>query len=66
MIVRVNSKQKEIPLETSLKSLVNRLNISSKGIAIALNETIIPKHTWEETLLSENDDIIIIVATQGG
>jgi len=37
-----------------------------KGIAVALNNRIIPLSAWAETILNPNDSILIITATQGG
>ncbi|MBB1150599.1 MULTISPECIES: sulfur carrier protein ThiS [unclassified Myroides] len=37
-----------------------------KGIAVAVNDCVIPKSDWFTHLLSETDDILIITATQGG
>ncbi|UOU99560.1 sulfur carrier protein ThiS [Chryseobacterium daecheongense] len=37
-----------------------------KGIAVALNNRIIPQSDWAETLLKDQDSILIITATQGG
>ena len=37
-----------------------------KGIAVALNNRIIPQSFWAETILNDNDSILIITATQGG
>jgi len=37
-----------------------------KGIAVALNNRIIPQSFWAETILNNNDSILIITATQGG
>ncbi|MPS63559.1 MAG: thiamine biosynthesis protein ThiS [Chryseobacterium sp.] len=37
-----------------------------KGIAVALNNCIIPQPFWAETFLSNKDSILIITATQGG
>jgi sulfur carrier protein len=37
-----------------------------KGIAVALNNHIIPQHSWAETFLSDKDSVLIITATQGG
>ena len=37
-----------------------------KGIAVALNNRIIPKSSWPETALNNKDSILIITATQGG
>lgn len=37
-----------------------------KGIAVALNQSVIPKSEWEQTSIKENDNILVITATQGG
>lgn len=37
-----------------------------KGIAVALNNSIVPQPFWHETLLKDKDSILIITATQGG
>jgi len=37
-----------------------------KGIAVALNNRIIPQSFWPETILNDKDSILIITATQGG
>ncbi|RKS96816.1 sulfur carrier protein ThiS [Chryseobacterium defluvii] len=37
-----------------------------KGIAIALNNRIIPRSDWATTILKDQDSILIITATQGG
>ena len=37
-----------------------------KGIAVALNNRIVPQLFWSETLLNDKDSILIITATQGG
>ncbi|MEI3788920.1 MULTISPECIES: sulfur carrier protein ThiS [Chryseobacterium] len=37
-----------------------------KGIAVALNNRIIPLSDWAETILKDKDSVLIITATQGG
>ncbi len=39
---------------------------SQKGIAVAVNNAVIPKAEWQNKILNENDKITIIRATQGG
>ncbi|KAA0127882.1 sulfur carrier protein ThiS [Chryseobacterium sp. SN22] len=46
--------------------LAMELPQKQKGIAVALNNCIIPQHSWPETLLNDKDSILIITATQGG
>jgi len=69
MKVKLNSSIIEISDNTTLKELLQKeLNITpeKKGIAVAINETIIPREKWETTYLYENDEILIITAAQGG
>ena len=37
-----------------------------KGIAVAVNNSVIPKSLWDNHTLSPKDQILIISATQGG
>lgn len=38
----------------------------TKGIAVALNNQVIPQAQWPTTPLNDRDTILIITATQGG
>lgn len=37
-----------------------------KGIAVAINNKVVPKSEWETMIISQNDTVLIIKATQGG
>ena len=66
MRVFVNSKQKDF-FGTNLNDLLQLLEITdTKGMALAVNETVISKSEWAQIQLKENDKVIVIVATQGG
>ena len=64
--ITVNNEAHEVVDKSSLSQLVNKLEIEQNGIAIAINDSIISKPLWSETILSSNDQILIITATQGG
>lgn len=64
--VKVNQEQHQVLEDTTLLTLVADLNIATNGIAIAINQSIIKKDKWSEQLLQNNDNILIIKATQGG
>ena len=67
MVVQINSEEHQLEQSVSLMSMLERLELNNKkGIAIALNEEVIPKAQWESIELSDNDKILIIKATQGG
>ncbi|MCH7403392.1 sulfur carrier protein ThiS [Belliella kenyensis] len=63
----VNSEAVHISETCTITQLLqDHLNQSPKGIAIAINQTVIPKNEWDNTAISAGDNIILIKATQGG
>lgn len=57
-------------LEFSGNTLVDLLEdngfIESKGIAVAINETVISRDKWSSCILKEGDSLLIITPAQGG
>ncbi len=70
MTIFINDVATEIPTTTRTLTdvLKNILNISKdkKGIAIAVNEEVIPKNQWDQFTIKENDRLLVIIAAQGG
>ena len=66
MTIYINSKQQEMPEQTTIQEALALLNITPSGIALAVNNDIISKHSWEQHTLQPQDKLTIIRATQGG
>ncbi|HEY8917291.1 sulfur carrier protein ThiS [Chitinophaga rupis] len=67
MEVLVNNKLYAVQPETTVAALLQFIQLpSAKGIAIAINNQVIPKIHWEQQLLQSQDKVMIIRATQGG
>ena len=66
MKVFVNDKEQNLNGEIFLESLISKTIPDTKGIAVAVNNSVIPKTNWNNFQLKENDKVIIIKATQGG
>lgn len=64
--INVNNTIHQLEVNTSIAQLLSTLKSPVNGIAVAINNTVIPKYNWTETELKDNDDILIIQATQGG
>lgn len=64
--ISVNHESKSIEETAFLNQLLEQLQISTNGIAVAVNNQIITKTSWDSTQLQANDAITIIQATQGG
>ncbi|MEN9909767.1 MAG: hypothetical protein RLZZ540_2916 [Bacteroidota bacterium] len=68
MELKINNQTKQFQADAlSIQALLD-IEIPQKqnGIAVAINNSVIPKSNWNSHLLSETDDILIISATQGG
>lgn len=64
--IRVNDTQIKIGKTTNVQQLLQIVNTTSDGIAVAVNNQIVSKHLWESHRFNNNDNILIITATQGG
>ncbi len=51
---------------TLSEMLVSNQIKDQRGIAIAVNQQVVPKNQWSDYQLNENDEVLIIKATQGG
>lgn len=67
MTVLVNNQTQTTNTEASLTQLLQQLSLNDlKGMAVAVNNNIVPKSKWDEHMLTEQDKVTIIRATQGG
>ncbi len=67
MQVTINKQNYQFDENTSLETAIETLELKeTNGIALALNEEIIPRSEWQKTILFEEDKIIIIGAVAGG
>jgi sulfur carrier protein len=67
MKVTVNDTVHQAADATTLATLLDSLGIAaSSGVAIAVNQAVVPRSQWTQRRLSENDHLLIIQATQGG
>ena len=67
MEILINNQKHTVEESTTLQTIVNaQLGDKQKGVALAVNDTVIPKANWGNYFIKSNDTILIIKATQGG
>ena len=67
MTIMLNNKPQEIADHLSLAKALHTLEIHSlNGVAVAVNNTVIPKKEWDTHQLQPNDILVLIRASQGG
>ena len=67
MKIFLNTESLEIAKGLSLANVLEKKElINKKGIALAINNEVIPRSNWNTHLVKENDKLLVIQATQGG
>ena len=67
MRIHLNDTPRELPAGSTLGALARELGLSDRrGVAVALNDAVVPRAAWPDTALSEDDRVLVIQATQGG
>jgi sulfur carrier protein len=65
MIVVVNEKQVEVDEQTTVAALLKSLGFPDRGIAVALDLSVLPRSDWA-TKLFDGARIEVVTAVQGG
>lgn len=65
MKILVNDEEMVVDDDTTVAGLLDRLGYPEKGIAVAIDWTVIPRSAWDTTL-SDGARIEVVTAVQGG
>lgn len=66
----MNISVNDEPVKVTSNMLINALQEAgvpiAEGMAIAVNDTVVPRRSWMTYILHEHDNVLIIKAAQGG
>lgn len=65
MMVVVNERQVEVEEQTTVAALLDSLGFPDRGIAVAVDATVLPRSHWA-TKLSDGARLEVVTAVQGG
>ena len=67
MRIQVNDTPRELFAAITLDELALDLGLAGRrGVAVAVNDTVVPRAEWPARALAEGDRVLVIQATQGG
>ena len=66
MQIIVNDEAVHCEQFTSIASLLNTLKMDKPGVALALNQQILPRAQWEQQQLQDGDALLLFQAIAGG
>ena len=65
--IRVNGRRAPVAAATIAELLAEQaVEMGQRGIAVALNGSVVPRSVWGETALRPGDSVEIVRAMQGG
>ena len=65
MKVTINNKETETQAKT-IRELAQELDLPATGVAVAISNEMVPRDEWENTIIAEGADIVIVKALCGG
>ncbi|MEV6845604.1 sulfur carrier protein ThiS [Actinoplanes sp. NPDC051411] len=66
MRVTVNGQERSVFVNLSVDDLVTSLAAARRGVAVAVNGTVVPRSSWAEVTLADGDTVEVLTAAQGG
>lgn len=65
MKVTINNKETETQAKT-IRELAQERDLPATGVAVAISNEMVPRDEWENTIITEGADIVIVKAFCGG
>ncbi|MBF8187292.1 sulfur carrier protein ThiS [Nonomuraea sp. K274] len=66
MIVTINGAAHEVADGMTVAQAVRTLTPATTGVAVAVNDEVVMRSSWETTALSDSDRVEVLTAVQGG
>lgn len=65
--VRVNDAPRSFTGPLTLQEALQQIGVAErKGVAVAINDNVVPRREWPARPLNEGERVLVIQATQGG
>lgn len=66
MRVSVNGEARQVDPGTTVHAVVASVGGGHSGVAVAVNDTVVPRTEWATTRLDDGDRVEVLTAVQGG
>lgn len=64
--ITVNGEPREVPPGTSVADVVASLVTDPRGLAVAVDRTVVPRARWAETVMADGASVEVVTAAAGG
>ena len=64
--VTINGERREVPAEVDLDKLLELFSLPKQRVAIELNNTVVRRADWPETIIRDDDRVEVVHFVGGG
>ena len=64
--IEVNGEKRSVETWTTLRELIDQLEVPNQAVALAVNRQVVPRQMWPQHVLLAQDKIDIVRAIGGG
>ena len=64
--VKLNGEPRDLPDGSTIVQAVAALTEAATGVAAAVNGDVVPRGSWDLTVLRDGDQVEVVTAVQGG
>ncbi|SIS49383.1 sulfur carrier protein ThiS [Zobellia uliginosa] len=64
--INMNQQRLQVGAKTTIYQFLQQIDSSVSGVAVAINDQVVPRSHWETRSLQDDDTVLIIQAAQGG
>lgn len=66
MRIFMNGDEVEIEDDASVEDIIEAFKLPKQGVAVAVNDSVVPRENWQNHGLVNGDSVMLIRAVQGG
>ena len=66
MVIQLNGERYEVPEPLTIDALLERLEIDARRVAVELNEYVVKKKAYGDTVVNEGDAVEVVNFVGGG
>ena len=66
MTITLNGSRHEVADRSTLTQLVSAFSLPDRGVALAMNNEVVPRSEWATTLVLPDAYVEVVTAAQGG
>ena len=64
--ISINEQPEQVAHSSSLADIIHSISLPDLGCVFAINNTVVPRSQWQQTIVNEGDSISLFQAIAGG